>query len=220
MPAGPHRVLVETDDGRRWYGELTLEPGAREELTARPRPTSLGREDDPVESSRSRSTQRLYRELARVLGTDFVVVAGIDEGGTLRIALVSGRTSTLSRAVEADLRGAPPKRAKWVAGLVARVLEGVGDDGLLREEAVDTKVPPLRIGGNPTLDDALFGVEAPRVVVVETEGAGGERTPPKPGAIVAAILGIAGGGAAAATAVYFGLNPPTGPSGTVTITFP
>ena len=221
LPPGFHTVLVEEEGKGRWFQEVTLEAGSARTLEPDLTQRGLGRGDDPVEGPRSRLVRRLYREIARITGTDLVAMAAYDADGNFNLALYSARSDTFSEPLGASLRASPGARDAFVKQLVERVAIYADQTGAIKSERVDTETLPMRLGSNPVLNDLLFG--SPVAAVAETTTDEPEeprvRKKVKPGAVVGVILGILGAGGAA-TGVYFAVRPKPEASGTFSITIP
>lgn len=228
LPAGRHTLLVDGGTAGRWFEALELEPGESVEREADLQRRGLARASgDPVLPARSGTTRRLYRELATTSGVDAVAVAGFDEAGDFRLALYSARSDTFSVAVDASLAAAPGARSKYVKDLAGRVAQYVDEAGGVKAERVATEAIPLRLGGNPVLNQLLQGPEPGAAPVASTapaasaDPAPAARKGPHPGGIVALIVGGLLAGAGAGVGVYFATRPaPVDPGGALVIEFP
>ncbi len=221
LPPGFHTVLVEKDGEGRWFRELTLEPGSEQTLEPELSLKGLGRGDDPVEGARSRLVRRLYREVARVTGTDLVAIASFDADGNFVLALYSARSDTFSEGLSASLRASPGARDAFIKQLVERLAIYADTTGAIKSERVTADTPPMKLGANPLLNSLLFGAAPAAVAVAQTQEPATTRTrkPVKPGAVVGVILGILGAGGAA-TGIYFAVRPQPEASGTFSIAIP
>lgn len=218
IPAGRHDLLVQREGGHRWFGRIDVEGSSAS--NAKITSHGLAVNGEAIQSERSGTTRRLYRALAEAAGTDLIVIAGFDEGGDFQVAVHCRSANTFSLSLTASLAAGPAAQGAFVRQLVERIARYADVDGLIIAEKVDVKVPPVLLGGNPTLNEYLYVI--PRVevpVAVATTEAVTEKKGPPPGAIVAIVLGILGG-AGAGAGIYLATNPPTGPVGTVTVNLP
>ena len=225
LPPGFHVLLAEKDGAGRQFVELILEEGEQRAVDVELSFLGLTREGDPFESARSGVTKRLYEEIARVSGTDLVVIAAFDPDGNLQLGLYSTRSDTFSEVVEASLAASPGKRAAFVDQLVERLAAFADTSGAIVGDRVSATVPEVSLGENPVLDDLLFQ-EPPTATVASVEptdeapaATKKERKPVNPGAVVGVILGILGAGGAA-TGIYFAVRPAPEPVGTLQIAIP
>lgn len=226
LPPGFHGVLAQEDGVGRAFTELTLGAGDERAVSLELTPRGLARQDDPWQPARSGVTRRLAEEVARVAGSDLVVLAALDPDGNLQLALYSARSDTFGTTLSASLDAAPAARDAFVVQLVEKLAEQVDGSGAIASASVSVELPTLRIGTNPVLNDLLFGAPPaaapPPAVATADEPAPTvrrERKPVNPGAVVGVILGILGAGGAA-TGVYFAVRPTPPPVGTLTITIP
>jgi len=228
---GFHVLLAEREGSGRHFSELNLAEGETREVTVALKKLGLSRGGKTrFETERSSLTRRLYEEIARVSGTDLVVIAAFDSSGNLQLALYSARSDTMSESVEASLQAAPTSQSAYVKQLVKRLALSADESGAIKGDQVSAKVPKLMLGENPILGELIFGAPPDQVVPVadatavapvdeEPARVRRERKPVKPGAVVGVILGILGAGGAA-TGVYFAVRPQPEPIGTLRITIP
>jgi len=222
LSPGYHSVLVEKEGAGRWYDDVTLEAGSKSSIEPELAQRGLGRGDDPVEGPRSRLVRRLYREIARITGTDLVAMASFDADGNFALALYSARSDTFSESLSASLRASPGARDAFVKQLVERVAIYADSSGAIKTDRVAADTLPMRLGSNPTLNDLLFGTAPVAVAATDTsdpEPTTRERKPVKPGAVIGVVLGILGAGGAA-TGIYFAVRPKPEASGTFSIAIP
>jgi len=220
VPAGEHSLLVDGGAAGRWFERLPLTDGATRLVEAELVERGLdAAEDRGFDNARSGATRRLYREIGEAAATDLVLVAGLDADGNLGLTLWSTRSGTFSEAVSFSLGGAPGKQGKVLAAVVGKMAEMLGDDGSILPARVAAKGISLRIGRNPVLNDLLFGRPPPVLAGVPGEPVV-ERPKPKPGPIIAAVVGGVLGAAGAGVGIYFAVRPePQSPGGFV-IHFP
>lgn len=229
LPPGFHVLLAEREGSGRHFSELRLDEGETREVTVTLEKLGLAREGKSrFETERSGLTRRLYEEIARVSGTDLVVIAAFDGSGNLQLALYSARSDTMSESVEASLQAAPAARTTYVKQLVKRLALFADESGAITGDRVSAGVPKLMLGQNPVLSDLVFGAPPAQVLAVADTDPDPEekparirreRKPVKPGAVVGVILGILGAGGAA-TGIYFAVRPQPEPIGTLSITIP
>jgi hypothetical protein len=224
LPPGDHTLLIDGSTAGRYFETMDLAAGASVEVDADLRRLGLARSDgDDVLPARSSLTRRLYSELGTTTGADTVAVAGFDSAGDFQLALYSARSETFSVAVVASLSAAPGARSSFVQGLAERLAAYVDDSGGIKPERVASEAIPLRLGGNPVLNDLVLGS-----VVVAV--AGGEPpqadTPtvkkkgPHPGGIVALIVGGLLAGAGAGVGIWALTKPPVEQTGALVIELP
>jgi len=181
----------------------------------------LGQEKQ--ESSRSRKVQSLYRTLSAAVDADLLLMASIDDGDNLHLQLYSPRSEVFSSEVHGLVTPGGAKDKSAFTELVDEVLRFEDGVGGIRPDDTSTKIVPIYIGRNPTLNLLLTGAQPDERVVVQAGGDGGTTAGTKPvhkqplfwiliGTAIAggAVAGIAGG-------VYANQEPVLG-NGTVTVT--
>ncbi len=182
----------------------------------------LGKEKQ--ESSRSRKVQSLYRSLSDAVEADLLLLASVDEGDNLHLQLYSPRSEVFSKEVSGLVTPGGSRDAQAFDELVDQVLRFEDGVGGIRPDDTDTKMIPVYLGRNPTLNRFLMGTQpAERVVIQQVEvGGGGGPTVKKPvhqRPLFWILIGTAiAGGAAAGIAggVYANQDPVLG-NGTVTV---
>jgi hypothetical protein len=157
LPAGRHAILVVSPSGNRRFGQITVQAGGRTPAYVQLQRPAL---EAPSTDTRDRSQQieDLYRALGEHLEVDAILLAGIDERGSMALQLYAPRSRVFSRAVLSQPGDDPVSAATTLAPMLAAALTVGG--GLAGDQA-SPQVLSLDVGANPVLAEILLGPGLP-----------------------------------------------------------
>lgn len=208
LPVGRHFLAVVGDDGYSSFGVVEIKADQRSSARVGLDERALAQPENS-DRGRAKQTEQLYRSLAEHLGTDAVLVAGIDETGDVGMQLYARHTGAFSKILHASPGGDPYAAAADLAPALAAYLNPNGD---LRADRVSPTVLALDVSENDLLADLLLDPE-PKWEVVETTGR--SRWYIWAGAGV-----IAAGGATATTLALTSGGEERGNKGTIVVEIP
>ena len=224
---GKHWLAATAPDLGRAYQTVAVNDNEQLQIEVALQDLGLTQQGkDPLQSERSGLVKRLYREISVAASADLVLMASMDKGQDLQLALYSSRSQAFSTVVRASLNAAPGSRSGFLDDLAGRVALYADERGEIKQERRSEEVVTMFLAQNPWLNTYLFG---PREI--EDEG-GNQRQGPLPFAGIGdgsgqlklpaflAIIGGAVAGVGLAVGIGAAAAPHYEPYGVLTVKIP